>query len=140
MFELNSLSFHHFGLALVTEDRAIKFLSGIGYDCGSLVYDPEQDVHLRICSSLTKPAVEIVLPGKSENGPLTSILSKYDEIVYHICFETEDVDLTLQELKNRHIRYMKIGERKPAILFGGRYVSFFKIAGFGLIELLDTNV
>ena len=57
------LTFHHMGLALKKEDEALKFLSCLGYQQGEQVYDPEQKVHLRICSASNSPSVELVTPG-----------------------------------------------------------------------------
>lgn len=131
------LTFHHMGLALRKEDEALKFLSGLGYDLGNKVYDPEQKVFLRLCTKETQPAVELVTKG-DEESPLDNILKKYSWLVYHTCYETKDLDASLQSMEKYGIRALPVAPRKPAVLFGGRYVSFYTIMGFGLIEILES--
>lgn len=130
------LKFHHLGLAVTDDSQAIRFLKGMGYDTGEKVYDPEQNVHLRMCAAADKPAVEMIMPGIGD-GPLTPILKRYNELIYHTCYEVNELDASLRAIEDAGLRILPIAERKPAILFGGRQVSFYKIIGFGLIELLE---
>jgi len=130
------LSFHHLGLALQDDVQSIMFLRGQGYEIGEKVFDFEQNVHLRFCQSVDMPAVELVLPG-SGVGPLTPILKHYNEIMYHSCYETEELGLSLSAMEASGLRILHVSPPKPALLFGGRKVSFYKVMGFGLIEILE---
>lgn len=130
------LAFHHLGLAVRSDDRAIRFLSGLGYRIGERIHDPEQDVHLRMCAADHAPAVEVITPGHGD-GPLTPILKRYNEMIYHVCYEAGDVPGSLEAMQAADLVVMPVAGRKPAILFGGRIVSFYKVLGFGLIELLE---
>ena len=56
------LRFHHLGLALRQEKHALGFLGGMGYALGERIYDPEQNVHLRLCSSPAAPRIEFLKP------------------------------------------------------------------------------
>ena len=124
------------GLALKKEDDALIFLAGLGYDEGTRVYDPEQKVNLRLCTAEGKPAVELVTKGEEES-PLDNILKKYNELVYHTCYETEDLEKSLAAIEAAGLRVIPVSPPKPAILFGGRLVSFYTVMGFGLIEILE---
>ena len=106
------LTFHHLGLALKNEEDAILFLKGQGYDCGDLIYDSEQNVHLRLCKSKNAPWVKLILPGVGE-GPLTPILKKYNELVYHTCFETGDRDASLRAMEEAGLRLMSVSPPEP---------------------------
>lgn len=130
------LTFHHMGLALKKEDAALKFLNGLGYNEGPQVYDPEQKVNLRLCTADDKPAVELITKG-IEEGPLENILKKYNELIYHTCYETEDLKKSLGAMENAGLRVLPVSPPTPAILFGGRKVSFYTVMGFGLIEILE---
>ncbi|NCO02891.1 MAG: VOC family protein [Alphaproteobacteria bacterium] len=130
------LTFHHMGLALKKEEEALKFLTGLGYDEGMRFYDPEQKVNLRLCTAAKKPAVELITKGEEE-GPLDNILKKYNELIYHTCYETDDLEKSLAAIEARELRVIPVSSPKPAILFGGRHVSFYTIMGFGLIEILE---
>ncbi len=130
------LTFHHIGLALRQDGDAITFLKGLNYEIGEQVFDPEQNVHLRLCTSSNAPAVEIITPGEGD-GPLTPILKKYDQLFYHSCYETQDLEKSLESLEEASLRVLPVSPPTPAILFGGRKVSFHTITGFGLIEILE---
>jgi len=132
------LAFHHMGLALKKEDAALIFLKGLGYDEGTQVYDPEQCVNLRLCTAPDKPSVELVTKG-AEESPLDNILKKYSELIYHTCYETKDIAASLNAMEKKGLRVLPVAARKPAILFGGRHVSFYTVMGFGLIEILEQE-
>jgi methylmalonyl-CoA/ethylmalonyl-CoA epimerase len=130
------LTFHHMGLALRKESAALKFLGGLGYDKNTQVYDPEQKVYLRLCTGYNLPAVELVTAGEEE-GPLTPILKRYNELIYHTCYETNDLTASLKSMEDAGLRVVPISPPKSAILFDGRNVSFYTVMGFGLIEILE---
>lgn len=130
------LTFHHYGLAVQKDTESLIMLEGLGYKNGQNIYDPEQDVHVRLCFHPDMPTVEIVTKGK-EDGPLKAILKRSSEMLYHSCYETQNLDKSLKKIENKDLRIIPISPRKKAILFNGRYVSFYYIIGFGLIELLE---
>lgn len=137
MVDYFGLRFHHLGLACRKEGRAECFLAGLGYEIGDWIHDPLQGVRLCLCRSQNMPSVEIVVPAGS-SGPLENILKNVDAITYHSCYETQDLDASLQAMKADGHRVICVSSPKPAVLFHGRKVSFYRIRGFGLIELLET--
>ena len=70
------LRFHHLGLAVKHEDRAIAFLAGMGYTIGERLLDPEQNVHLRMCRAADAP--DFVL---AAGGTIASMAASGDRIV-----------------------------------------------------------
>lgn len=132
------MNFHHLGLALRDDEQAIQFLQCVGYVIGKKVYDPEQNVHLRLCVAGEQPSIELILPGHG-SSPLEPILKRYSEVFYHTCYEVNSVSETLNDMENKGLRIIPISPAKPAILFENRNVSFYKIMGFGLIELLESE-
>ena len=137
--EINKLglSFHHFGLAVRQVDRALNFLTGLGYQIGRPVRDDSQNVNLIFCTSATMPAVEIIWPTETA-GPVSEILKFSDELIYHSCFESSNLQKTLAAIREEHHNIFCISPPQPAPLFDGRKVSFYYIRGFGLVEILET--
>jgi methylmalonyl-CoA/ethylmalonyl-CoA epimerase len=133
----DGLAFHHLGLACEHPDRSVAFLRSLGYDIGEASVDTVQNVNLIMCTSATMPAVEVIWPTGPE-GPLKKILEVGREGVYHICYSTTDRESALAALAGQGHRLMTVSPPKPAILFGGRTVSFHFVAGFGLIEVLEV--
>ena len=135
---LSDLKFNHLGIALRRDRDALLFAESLGYLVGERVYDPLQNVYLRLCTAAGRPAIEFVQPGIG-SGPLDSILGRYDELIYHTCYETPDLTGTLRAMEEVGLRWITQSEPKPAVLFSGRYVSFYRIVGWGIVELLENG-
>jgi hypothetical protein len=131
------MTFHHFGLATNNEPAARAFLKLAGYQIGEQIYDPLQGVNLKLCQDESKPCVELVYPAEKP-GPLQSIL-KNNSNIYHLCFLVENVEQVLSKMRESEIRYMCVSKPKPAVLFGGRSVSFYNIKGYGLLEMIHND-
>ena len=130
------LKFHHFGLAVRRPDEARIFLATLGYRQGDPVFDPAQNVHLQLCTHPAHPAVEIIWPGNA-GGPIDKLAQRHASgIIYHVCYETENLDAALARFAKEKLRVVCISPPTPAPLFGGRPVSFYNVVGIGLIEIL----
>jgi methylmalonyl-CoA/ethylmalonyl-CoA epimerase len=131
------LTFHHLGLAVNRPDTAFRFLKGLGYQIGGSVTDPLQNVQLSLCHHSCMPCVEVIWP-TGPNGPLEGILKQSAAMVYHICYETRSLADSIRSMEQDGNRVVCISEPKPAVLFGGQKVSFYRIPQFGLVELLES--
>lgn len=136
--ETSGLKFHHLGLAVRDEQDAMTFLSSLFYEIGEKVFDPLQNVNLRLCTSDSQPAVEIVSQATGES-PIDSILRKSGEGIYHTCYETSDSDTVFQSFEAKGLRVVTVSEPKPAVLFDGKLVSFHRVFGYGLLELIHMD-
>lgn len=130
------LEFHHLGLAVSQPNKAIQFLGLLNYEIKEKVFDPLQGVNLIWCHSKDQPNIEIIYPQSLPN-PIERLLNVNGELIYHICYAIDDRESTLGVLKAKGFRILPIVEPKPAVLFQNRKVSFYRIVGFGTIELLE---
>ncbi len=131
------LAFHHLGLAVSRPEEAATFLTGLGYAIGELVFDPEQNINLALCRHPQMPAVEIISPGNGP-GPIDKYVTRFASgIIYHACYETADRSQSLAAIEAAKLRPICVLPPRPAVLFGGRAVSFYAVIGVGLIELLE---
>src|SRR5579862_660800 len=116
------LEFHHFGLAARRLSDAMSFVSGLGYTVGDRVFDPEQNVTLSLCRHVSMPAIEIICPSGTA-GPIDKYLAHHpDGLIYHLCYEAEDLKASLRILEAANLRVICVAEPRPAVLFGGRLV------------------
>jgi len=134
------LSFHHLGLAVNEPEPAVTFLTGLGYQIGSIIFDPLQNVNLSLCRHAQMPDVEIIFPAPG-GGPLDKLLAtRKGGLVYHMCFVSEDIDSALEALETEGgLRIFPISPVKKAVLFGGKEVSFYLVEGVGIIEIIDER-
>ena len=138
MIPLPGLGFHHFGMAARDAGAALRTLAALGYQCGPQVHDPLQGVHLHWCTRPGQPAVEVVSALEGQDSPLGAVLASQGTSFYHLCFEApEDTAASLARLRDEGLRIVTVRPPLPAVLFGGRQVSFHVVQGFGLVELLE---
>lgn len=134
------LKFHHMGLAISDVKKASIFVKSLGYELSKVVSDPLQRVDLIMCSHTEMPSIELVFnESNHSDSPISSILKYQKESIYHLCYSCCHIEETISLLKSVGIKILKISSAKPAILFDGRYVAFYFISGFGLIELLEEE-
>jgi methylmalonyl-CoA/ethylmalonyl-CoA epimerase len=131
------LRFHHLGLAVKEPEDALRLLMGMGYKVAVTVRDPLQNVNLALCTRRGMPAIEIISATETP-GPLAEILKSNASRIYHICYESKNLERSLNAMEREGNRVLLISPPKPAALFGGRHVSFHLVSGFGMIEILET--
>ncbi|WP_322050902.1 VOC family protein [Paraburkholderia bannensis] len=131
------LTFHHHGLAVSAPDDACRFLDALGYARGEALYDPLQRVNLALWTHDALPAVEVVWPGEGAS-PIDRIL-RHGPSIYHTCYATHDAQAWLDAMAEKEIEIVTVSAPTPAILFGGRKVSFHMVYGVGLVELLHLD-
>jgi hypothetical protein len=132
------LHFHHIGLAVADPDVTFSFLALQGYTEGDMVYDPLQRVNLAMRYHQIMPDFEVIWPG-SEPSPIDKMIKRHGPMMYHCCYETDRVGDVLKIITDAGFDVAMVSPPKPALLFGGREVSFHLIDKFGLIELLSTS-
>jgi methylmalonyl-CoA/ethylmalonyl-CoA epimerase len=129
------LEFHHLGLALRDKEQATPFLVGLGYNVGSFIYDTEQNVWLALCHCPDKPCIELIVPADGQ-GPIHRMLKREESLLYHTCYATREPSQSVEAMRSAGLVVVEISPPKPAVLFSGAPVSFYYVAGFGLIELV----
>ncbi|MBV8914299.1 MAG: VOC family protein [Acetobacteraceae bacterium] len=128
------LRFHHLGLAVPGPEHAFRFLAALGYRIGGQTFDPLQNVNLAMRHHTSMPDVEVIWPGEGPS-PIDQMI-KRGNMIYHMCFETDDAAASLAAIEADGLRVFSLGEPKPARLFGGVPVSFHRVDQVGLIELI----
>ena len=132
------LEFHHLGLAVKKPATATAFLAALGYREGERVFDPVQRVNLAMFHHDGMPDVEVIWPGDGPS-PVDAILKKSDGRVYHLCYTAADPAGAVTAMQEHGFDVLEVAAPEPAVLFGGQKVSFYSVAGFGLIEIIDRR-
>ncbi len=126
---------HHYGLATKSIEKSIKPFLVLGYEvCSEIIFDPLQGVNLLFLKNENDHLIELVEPAQQEN-PVSKIIAKTGTSLYHICYEIEDFDMKIEDLKKQ--RFVQIIPPTPAVAFEGRRICFLYNPSVGLIELLE---
>lgn len=131
------MTFHHIGVATKSIEKSIIAYEALGYELSSKFIDTVQGVNLAFLNKLGFPTIELVSPF-SEFSPVSDIINKSGTTPYHTCFEVENIEVAIVNLRSR--RYLLLKPPVPAIAFNNRMICFMFHNSSGLIELLQKEV
>ena len=130
------MTFHHIGIACYDIEKSSQFYISQGYTKTAIVYDPIQNVNICFCKRLAGGGVciELISPCDA-TSPVCKNIQKNGVSPYHICYETETLEVTVKELKSKG--FLVVSKPAPAVAFAGRNVCFLFSKDVGLIELVE---
>ncbi len=99
------MRFHHVGVAVESIDDALAYYRDIfGFEQISdpIEVEPEQ---VRVCFIRAEPGVLIELvEGIGDSSPVRDLLSRFGAGTYHICYQVDDLDHAIGELRAHRCR------------------------------------
>jgi methylmalonyl-CoA/ethylmalonyl-CoA epimerase len=99
------MKFHHVGVAVKSIDDALAYYRDIfGFEqiSDSIDVEPED---VRVCFIRAEPGVLIELvEGIGESSPVREILDRFTAGAYHICYQVDDLDHAIGELRAHRCR------------------------------------
>ena len=132
------LRFHHIGMAVSNIENTVNqyIFFGGGYFRTPTVFDPVQRVNICFLEKRGMPCIELLEPGE-ETSPVTKILRNNGVTPYHICYETDDLEQAIADLKAR--RFLVVVKPVEAVAIENRKVCFLYHKDVGLIELVEAK-
>ena len=133
------LSLHHIGIATENIEQTAELLKVFGYmsDGEGQKEDLLQGVYVAFLKHPRAPLVELIGEGSiASKSPIREILKRNGTTVYHLCFETENIDETVSELRKQG--YLPTSKKQPSLI-DGRDVIFLYHRSNCLIELLGRK-
>jgi len=127
----------HIGIAVKSIDEALKFYEDVlGIKCVSQEVVEEQKVKVAFLP-IGDTEVEL-LESTEEDGPVAKFIEKKGEGIQHIAYKVDDIEKTIEELKEKGIRLI---DEKPRYGAGGAKIAFLHPKStFGvLIELCQRD-
>jgi methylmalonyl-CoA epimerase len=129
---------HH--VAYVTRDvdqKAAQFAALLGFrKAGAPVIDTVQGVRIQFMETGASGLLELLEP-HGDNSPVQRHLNKGGGL-YHLCFEVDDLDGTLQRLRETG-EAVVVCDPVPAPAIEHRRVAFVVTAGRDLIEFVEAT-
>lgn len=134
---LKQTKFHHIGVATASLDRTIQQYENWGYSASEINIDPLQKVRICFMSRPGFPLIELIEPADAAS-PINNILSKSGTTPYHFCYETPDIEWSIDTLKKQ--KYILLQKPVPARALGHRKICFLFHQSMGLIEFVESSV
>lgn len=129
------LKFHHIGVATNNIDATASVYEQGGYHRSASIFDPIQNVKICWLTKKGSPTVELLAP-VDEKSPVNKTLEKNGVTPYHCCYEVDNIEDTVAELKKQ--RYVMVSKPAEAVAFKGSRVCFLFNKNVGLIELVEA--
>lgn len=130
------LKVHHIGYAVKDLSKSLEMFLKIGYKIeNEPVRDEKRKVEIAFISN-NNYLVELISP-LDNDSPIQNYLGKIGNTPYHLCYETEDIETSVNELRKQ--RYLLIEAPSEAVAIDDRRVAFLYNPKYGLLELLETK-
>ena len=132
---VESMKFHHIGMAVHDIDAAASFYEQGGYKRSMTIVDPIQNVSICWLTKTETPIVELIAP-IDDKSPVIKVLEKMGVSPYHCCYVVESIEDAVVEL--RKMKYIVVSKPVEAVAFCGSKVCFMFNKNVGLIELVEA--
>ena len=132
---LDSMRFHHIGVAVKSIDATAAIYKGGGYSMSDIIFDPIQNVDVCWLTKEGAPTVELLAP-VDEASPINRTLEKVGVTPYHCCYVVDKIEDAVAEL--RKMKYIMVSKPAEAVAFCGSRVCFLFNKNMGLIELVEA--
>ena len=136
---LLDFKFHHIGIATHNIVATVKYYTDAGYTASEIIYDPIQNVSICFLSKKEQPLIELVAPPSTADteSPVSKIIKKSGVSLYHICYEVNDIETAIFQLKKK--KYLPLSIPVNAVAFDNKKIVFLYNRDVGLIELLEQS-
>ena len=131
---LDKLRFHHIGIATYSLKETSDQYKKWGFNISGIVHDPIQNVNICFLTKNNHPLIELIEP-ITDTSPIINILNKIGVSPYHICYEVEDMEESIRELREN--KFIPIIRPSKAIALENKLICFLYKKEIGLIELLQ---
>ncbi len=128
---------HHIGFVVADIRAAMPgFASSLAGDWDGRIWeDPIQQVKVAFLHlGSNRSQIELVEPA-SPSAPVLRFLNEKGGGLHHLCYEVEDMEGGLREMRSRGA--LLVRPPKPAVAFSGRRIAWLLTAEKLLIELLE---
>src|SRR5690348_7542765 len=130
------MKINHLGIATKGVDEALKFWSdALGLENVHTENVADQKVRVAMLP-IGESRIELLEP-TSDDSPISKFLEKRGGGIHHVAIETDDIETSLQKLKDNGARLI---DEKPRIGAEGCLVAFVHPSSTGgvLLELVQT--
>ena len=130
---------HHVGIVVASLAGSLEHFArslGASWD-GRIFEDPGQKVKVGFLVTGPESAqIELVQPN-APDSPVQRFLAERGGGLHHVCYEAEDLDKELAEMRARGAVIAK--RPKPAVAFDGRRIAWVITSEKLLVELLERT-
>lgn len=132
---LPNFRFHHIGYAVKDIDASAKLYLEAGWEITETVIDPIQNAKIAFLTKEGMPKIEFVAP-VDDKSPIVKTLEKSGISTYHICYEVDDIEQAVKDLRKQ--KYIKLFNPVEAVGIDNKRICYLFNAQVGLIEIVEA--
>jgi methylmalonyl-CoA/ethylmalonyl-CoA epimerase len=133
---LDYLIFHHIGYAVNDISITAEYYIKAGWNVSEIQVDKIQNARIAFLSKVNFPLMELVAPIDG-NSPVVKTLDKMGVAPYHMCYEVEDIEQAITDMKKQ--RFIPLFRPVQAIALDNRKICYLYNPYIGLVELLNRK-
>lgn len=130
---LNSFRFHHIGYAVNSIETTAEYYQNAGWLLSSIQIDEIQNAKIAFLSKAEMPLIELIAP-VNEKSPIVKTLEKSGVSTYHVCYEVDDIDVAVADLRKQ--KYLPLFKPVEAIALNKK-ICYLYNKNVGLIEIVE---
>ena len=130
---LDSFRFHHIGYAVNDIETTAGYYIRAGWSLSDIQIDETQKTKIAFLSKLKMPLIELIAP-VDEYSPIVKTLEKVGVSTYHICYEVDDIDFAVVELRKQ--KFLKLFNPVEAVALNNRKICYLYNKDVGLMEIV----
>lgn len=132
------MKIHHFGYLTTSIKDSVNEFSLLGYVTYDRLYiDEIRGIKIQFIRSKSGELIELI-ESATDGSIVKGLLSSSKNKIYHICYYTNDIDESIDNLKEKG--FMLISPPQPAIALNNNNVAFLLSKHAGIIELYENCI
>lgn len=130
---------HHVGFVVERIEESIpEFVRSLGAQRNSEIFsDPIQKVKVVFLATAAGDAQIELVQANADDSPVSRFLAKSGPGLHHLCYEVEDIEETLRQMRSNGALIAK--PPRPAVAFGGRRIAWVLTKERLLVEVLEAK-
>ncbi len=129
------MKLHHFGFLTNNMQDCIKQHLLLSYEKYEKYVDDVRLINIQFLKQRNGNILLEIVEPLNEKSIAFSLLKKYNNNLYHSCYEVDDLQSSIKHLCDNS--FILIDQPKPAIAFNNRDVCFLMSKNTSIIELLQ---
>ena len=131
---LSSFRFHHIGYAVNDIDATAEYYKNADWQLSEIQTDRIQNAKIAFLSKAGMPLIELIAP-VDENSPIVKTLEKVGVSTYHVCYEVDDIDSAVVELRKQ--KFIPLFKPVEAVALKNKRIAYLYNKHVGLIEMVE---
>lgn len=129
---------HHIGIAVKSITKAVKKYELLGYKVEKeIIWDKQRNINILFMTNGTERIELIETVDISMESPVKNLLYLKTNMMYHICFETNDIIKQITQLQSQGFVIINKPDKAPAC--EEKTVAFLFSRETGVIELIEVR-